>query len=195
MAWASPSTRSTGDLITAAIWNADAVNNPLYLKGKLGASIPAAAWWADPSGSPPLGPQLDTDPTNLRPNKWTFRDGADEELFYDIGALAGYVGGVAVDFRVFFRGGMASALVARWTIDYAAVAHDEPWNSVAFATGATADITTGSTAEDLSVGTISFTPAVNANEWTQLRLKREGSHGNDTTSQDLDLIGVTAEWG
>lgn len=31
MAWVSPTTRSTGDLITAAIWNSDVVNNPIAL--------------------------------------------------------------------------------------------------------------------------------------------------------------------
>lgn len=31
MAWVTPSTRSTGDLITAAIWNSDVVNNPIAL--------------------------------------------------------------------------------------------------------------------------------------------------------------------
>lgn len=37
MAWVTPSTRSTGTLITAAIWNADVVANPQYLKGQAGA--------------------------------------------------------------------------------------------------------------------------------------------------------------
>jgi len=32
MAWVAPSTRSTGDLITASIWNADIVANTLSLK-------------------------------------------------------------------------------------------------------------------------------------------------------------------
>lgn len=31
MAWSTPSTRSTGDLITAAIWNQDVVSNPIAL--------------------------------------------------------------------------------------------------------------------------------------------------------------------
>lgn len=31
MAWSTPSTRSTGDLITAAIWNQDVVNNAIAL--------------------------------------------------------------------------------------------------------------------------------------------------------------------
>ena len=31
MAWVTPTTRSTGDLITAAIWNQDVVNNPISL--------------------------------------------------------------------------------------------------------------------------------------------------------------------
>jgi hypothetical protein len=31
MAWVTPTSRSTGDLITAAIWNQDVVNNPIAL--------------------------------------------------------------------------------------------------------------------------------------------------------------------
>jgi hypothetical protein len=31
MAWTTPTTRSTGDLITAAIWNQDVVGNPIAL--------------------------------------------------------------------------------------------------------------------------------------------------------------------
>ncbi len=31
MAWSSPTTRATSDLITAAIWNQDVVNNPIAL--------------------------------------------------------------------------------------------------------------------------------------------------------------------
>lgn len=34
MAWTSPTTRSTGNLITAAIWNTDVVDNLSYLKGQ-----------------------------------------------------------------------------------------------------------------------------------------------------------------
>jgi len=37
MAWVTPSNRSTGDIVTAAIWNQDAVYNPQYLKGQAGA--------------------------------------------------------------------------------------------------------------------------------------------------------------
>lgn len=33
MAYVGPSTRSTGTLITAAIWNQDVVNNPIALYG------------------------------------------------------------------------------------------------------------------------------------------------------------------
>jgi hypothetical protein len=32
MAWSTPSTRTTGTLITAAIWNQDAVDNPIALR-------------------------------------------------------------------------------------------------------------------------------------------------------------------
>lgn len=39
MAWVTPSSRSTGDIITAAIWNADVVANPQYLKGQAGAVL------------------------------------------------------------------------------------------------------------------------------------------------------------
>lgn len=36
MSWTGPTTRATGDVITAAIWNTDIVNNLLYLHGDSG---------------------------------------------------------------------------------------------------------------------------------------------------------------
>lgn len=45
MAWTTPTVRATGDLITATIWNADVVNNLLYLG--LGAAVASS-----PPGSP-----------------------------------------------------------------------------------------------------------------------------------------------
>lgn len=36
MSWVTPSTRATGEMITAAIWNQDVVANPKYLKGQSG---------------------------------------------------------------------------------------------------------------------------------------------------------------
>lgn len=35
MAWVTPSSRTTGELVTAAIWNQDAVQNPQYLYDEL----------------------------------------------------------------------------------------------------------------------------------------------------------------
>src|SRR5687767_11211551 len=46
MAWTTPTTRTTGDLITAAIWNTDLVDNLAYLKtetDKYGALLRDAA--------------------------------------------------------------------------------------------------------------------------------------------------------
>ena len=39
MAWSTPSSQVTGDLITATIWNQNVVNNTKYLKGQAGAVI------------------------------------------------------------------------------------------------------------------------------------------------------------
>jgi hypothetical protein len=39
MAWTTPSTQSTGDLITAAIWNNEVPNNVTYLHGSLGGVV------------------------------------------------------------------------------------------------------------------------------------------------------------
>jgi len=39
MAWTTPTIRSTGDLITASIWNTDIVDNLAYLKGEAGVDI------------------------------------------------------------------------------------------------------------------------------------------------------------
>lgn len=42
MAWTTPTTRATGDLITASIWNTDVVNNLAYLHGDAGTVTLAA---------------------------------------------------------------------------------------------------------------------------------------------------------
>ncbi len=39
MAWTAPSTRSTGDLITASIWNTDLTDNLAYLKTEMDKAI------------------------------------------------------------------------------------------------------------------------------------------------------------
>lgn len=39
MAWTAPTTRSTGDLITASIWNTDLVDDLTYLKGVVDTAI------------------------------------------------------------------------------------------------------------------------------------------------------------
>ena len=46
MAYTAPTTRSTGNLITATIWNTDVVDNIIYLNSKVNAQIqiPAGAW-------------------------------------------------------------------------------------------------------------------------------------------------------
>jgi hypothetical protein len=43
MTWTAPVTRATGDLITAAIWNNEHVNNLQYLHGDAGAAIDLTA--------------------------------------------------------------------------------------------------------------------------------------------------------
>ena len=60
MAWSTPSTRATSDLITAAIWNQDVVNNPIALAAgeimitvdgggaEIGTGIVGRAYLTDP---------------------------------------------------------------------------------------------------------------------------------------------------
>ncbi len=47
MTWSDPETRQTGDLITAAIWNQDVVENTLHLKERgLGPADYDSGWFA-----------------------------------------------------------------------------------------------------------------------------------------------------
>jgi hypothetical protein len=46
MAWTTPTTRATGDLITSSIWNTDLVNNLLYL-----STMPASTSFNQPTRS------------------------------------------------------------------------------------------------------------------------------------------------
>ncbi len=47
MTWSSPETRQTGDLITAAIWNQDVVDNSLYLHERgMGPADYDSGWFA-----------------------------------------------------------------------------------------------------------------------------------------------------
>lgn len=56
MAWTTPTTRSTGDLINENVWNGDVVDNLIYLKSKV-----------DERG--PVG-QITMWPTNTAPTGW-----------------------------------------------------------------------------------------------------------------------------
>lgn len=60
MAWTTPTTRSTNDLITASIWNTDLVNNLLALKAPPTASYVFAGPYSTTSTS-----EVDVDTTNL----------------------------------------------------------------------------------------------------------------------------------
>lgn len=60
MAWTSPTTRSTNDLITASIWNTDLVNNLLALKSPPTASYVFGGPYSTTSTS-----EVDVDTTNL----------------------------------------------------------------------------------------------------------------------------------
>jgi len=46
MTWSDPTTRQTGDLITAAIWNQDVVDNTVALRDRL-----VTLWWSPDTGS------------------------------------------------------------------------------------------------------------------------------------------------
>lgn len=60
MAWTTPTTRSTNDLITASIWNTDLVNNLLALKAPPTASYTFTGPYSTTSTS-----EVDVDTTNL----------------------------------------------------------------------------------------------------------------------------------
>lgn len=62
MAWTTPTIRSTGDLITASIWNTDLVDNLAYLKGEAGVDIALEEDVVPSAGTERVG--LSTNPWN-----------------------------------------------------------------------------------------------------------------------------------
>lgn len=194
MAWVTPSTRTTGDLITAAIWNQDVVANPQSLYDSLRAIneiwIPAAAWRPHDSGG----------------------CGALENYLLSSGR---YIQAMPFDGTAIESASMGLMIAKRWnegTITFQPVWFNSAGGSgavvwqlagVASSDDDTLDVAVGTaqtstdtvlTAEDLAVGpqssaiTIAGTPT--AGDYTRLVVQRDPTAGGDTYASDAYLVGV-----
>lgn len=194
MAWLTPSTRTTGDLITAAIWNQDVVANPQALYDSLRSTnelwIPASAWRPHASGG----------------------CGALEDVLLSSGR---YVQGLPFDGTSIESASMTMAIPKRW--NESTVTFQPCWMNTAGGSGAvvwqlsgvsasdddTLDVAVGTAqtstdtvlvAEDFALGpissaiTIAGTPI--AGDLTRLVIQRDPTAGGDTYASDAYLIGV-----
>lgn len=194
MAWITPSARTTGDLITAAIWNQDVVANPIALYDSLRSTnelwVPAPAWRPHASGG----------------------CGALEDLLMSSGR---YIQGLPFDASSIESASIGIAIPKRW--DEGTITMQPFWLNTAGGSGGvvwqlagvsagdddTLDVAAGTAqtsvdtalvAKDLAVGpqtsaiTIAGTPT--AGDVTRLVLQRDPTHGSDTYASDAYLIGT-----
>ena len=200
MAWTNPLTWETGQVVSASDLNTHLRNNLKYLKGRALAQFDAtglrpAVSAITGSGSPPLGPELDTDLTNHVAYRLKFDDSRIERAYGLFAAPADLVGGARVIWRVYWKTSQTSGN-CRWGITMKAVAHDEAWESAALGTvtytqgAATAD------AGDLIRTDLTLnSPGIAANDLVIVRLERDTSDPLDTLTGDAELIFLQGEVG
>lgn len=194
MGWTTVKNFVTGAVLTESDLDTYVSDNTNFLKGRVFASIPAAGWHADPSGSPPVGPKSDTGPTNLRSSIWTFEDAVTQDLFYSMAVPPELAGGANVTWHTYWRTSASSANM-RLNVGFAAIAHDEPYNSASF-TDEFTTVAIAGTANDLSRLLITITtPSISLLDWIVWRIQRAGNAGADTVNADMDFLGAAAEIG
>jgi hypothetical protein len=103
-------------------------------------------------------------------------------------------GGANVTWHTYWRTSASSANM-RLNVGFAAIAHDEPYNSASF-TDEFTTVAIAGTANDLSRLLITITtPSISLLDWIVWRIQRAGNAGADTVNADMDFLGAAAEIG
>ena len=198
MAWTNPTTRSTGNLITASIWNTDLVDNLVYLKSSINAQIQidADAWTASI-----------TDGASQNVVEMTTNDVTVSHLEF-----ANSGGKVYAERKVVMPGDYNSGTVTAtfyWTVNSTST-NSVVWGLQArsFANSAALDQAYGTAQEVTSAGTgsvdrliktsatsaitIAGSPAPNA--FTMFKVYRDSGHASDTLAATARLLSVLIEY-
>lgn len=194
MSYTAPTTRTTGTLITASIWNTDMVDNIVYLKGDT-----SAQFWLSAAGITPrtTGGCAFPATVEMSTNKNNHKVAAFDQTTQEFGqwsyALPSDYGGGTVTATFYWTANSASTNSAVWGLQAVAVADDEALD-VAFGTAQEVADANKSTAYKNNISaassaiTIAGTPA--AGELVNWQIYRDPDDGSDTLAADALLIGV-----
>jgi hypothetical protein len=194
MTYTAPTTRTTGTLITAAIWNTDVVDNITYLKSSIAAQFflsGAGGWPSTTSGcAQPAQAEsatykvndktLDFDKDTLECAEWNH-------------ALPSDYGGGTVTATFYWKANDATNNAVVWGLQARAYG-DGDVTDAAYGTAQDVTDANASTAYQTRISaataaiTIAGTPA--AGKLVQWRVYRKGAEGSDTLAVDAKLLGV-----
>jgi hypothetical protein len=201
MPYTAPSSKATGDLISAADWNQNTVTNPAYLKARLDYGYLWITSWkvttTSPAGS---GGQYESTSDKVNFALVDFDAAAIEYAFANVILPPDYDAGTITYLAVYTHAASASTdNKCVWGLSATSFAEGETldlaYSAAVQSIGTPADNTAyllHKSAESAAV-TIAGTPA--ANELCNIRLSRVATDGNDTLSVDARLIGVLIKYG
>lgn len=192
MAWTSPTTRTTGTLITASIWNTDVVDNLSYLKTSINANILlSSGMWA--STTLPAGQGTVEMSTNKQNFKYiSFADGAYSYCEVGFPLPADYNGSTMTAVFYWMHPATTVNFGVCFGIQGRAYANDDSGDQ-AWGTEVTA-VDTGGTTSDIYISpatsamTLAGSPA--ALQWAQLRVRRVYDNGSDNMAVAAYLLGA-----
>jgi len=194
MAWTSPTTRATGVLVTASIWNTDVVDNLVYLYSQVNAQIqiPGGAWLPRTT----TGGSSTSFETTTNKNNFAVMDFSDSGGFlyanYTHELPSDYDGGT-VTFHVNWTAASASTNSVVIGLQATSYANDDALDA---AFGTAQSVTDANLANgDLNVSaessaiTIAGSPA--AGDVVIWQLYRNSGDGSDTLAATVRVISVT----
>lgn len=194
MAYTTPTTRTTGTLITASIWNTDIVDNIIYLKSAVSAQfwLSGAGGWPSTSSGCALPAQtematndvnlktLDFDQTTQEHSEWTF-------------AMPSDYGGGTITAVFHWMANSTSTNSVIWGLQARCFTDDDALDQ-AFGTAQEVTDANKATAYDLNITaataaiTIAGTPA--AGKLVQWKAYRKAADGSDNLAVDAKLAGI-----
>ena len=196
--YSAPSSKATGDLISAADWNTNTITNVDYLKGRMDEG---ELWLTNPRPAYTSGPgtsYFETTSDKVNINTVDFDAAAIEYASWQLLLPQDYDSGT-ITFQVYYTNLACTDDDVIWTLQGVAFANSD---SLDIAFGAAVDVTFAPasytnyimhiTGESTAV-TIAGTPA--PGNLCVLRLSRKASDGGDTLNVDAKLIGLRVIYG
>lgn len=201
MPYTAPSSKATGDLISAADWNQNTVTNPAYLKGRLdyGYLWLVNGKWATTNGAAGGG-SIETTSDKVNLSVMDFDATAIEYASWQLVLPPDYDAGT-ITYTVYYTHAASASTDNKcvWGLSATAFAEAETldltYSAVVQAIGTPADNTAYLLHKSAESGAVTILGTPTANELCVMRLSRVATDGNDTLSVDARFIGMLVKYG